>query len=176
MPQPQQCQIWAISATYTAAHNNTRTLTHWARPGIKPGSSWILVGFVTAELQLELLLIHFKCNSLQLPTANPKFFIHPTPDPLAPGSHKSKALFLSFLWNCLFITCKLKVNHLKLKVTFFTLESHFLLRSMLKSLSIILNLFLLIFLPLLALYILNPQCSLHSFLPLWNKFNFHQME
>ena len=31
---------------YTTAHCNARSLTHWARPGIKPESSWILVGFV----------------------------------------------------------------------------------------------------------------------------------
>ena len=40
--------------TYTTAHGNTRSLTHWARPGIKPTSSWMLVGFVTAEPQWEL--------------------------------------------------------------------------------------------------------------------------
>ena len=33
------------SVTYTTAHCNTGSLTHWARPGIKPESSWILVGF-----------------------------------------------------------------------------------------------------------------------------------
>ena len=43
-PQPQQCGIPATSATYTTAHGNTGSLTHWARPGIEPGS--ILVGFV----------------------------------------------------------------------------------------------------------------------------------
>ena len=32
-------------------------LTHWSRPGIKPQSSWILVGFVTAETWRELLQI-----------------------------------------------------------------------------------------------------------------------
>ena len=42
-----QCQIGAESATYTTAHGNTEWLTHWARPGIKPASSWILVGFVS---------------------------------------------------------------------------------------------------------------------------------
>ena len=47
MPQPQQGQIWAISATYAAACDNTRSLTHWLRPGIEPASSWILVGFFT---------------------------------------------------------------------------------------------------------------------------------
>ena len=34
-PQPQQCQIWAMSATYDAAFGNARSLTHWARPGTK---------------------------------------------------------------------------------------------------------------------------------------------
>ena len=28
-------------------HSNTRSLTHWVRPGIEPTSSWILVGFST---------------------------------------------------------------------------------------------------------------------------------
>ena len=31
---------------YTTAHGNTRSLTRWARPGIEPASSWILVGFI----------------------------------------------------------------------------------------------------------------------------------
>ena len=31
------------------------SLTHWARPGIEPVSSWILVGFVATEPQWELL-------------------------------------------------------------------------------------------------------------------------
>ena len=46
---PEQHQIQATSVTYTAAHSNTRSLTHWAGPGIKPTSSWIPVWFVTAE-------------------------------------------------------------------------------------------------------------------------------
>jgi len=28
------------SLTYTTAHGNTRSLTHWVRPGIEPASSW----------------------------------------------------------------------------------------------------------------------------------------
>ena len=32
--------------TYTTAHSNAGSLTHWARPGIEPTSSWMLVGFV----------------------------------------------------------------------------------------------------------------------------------
>ena len=33
-------------ATYTTAHGNAKSLTHWARPRIEPVSSWMLVGFV----------------------------------------------------------------------------------------------------------------------------------
>ena len=46
---------WAVSATYTAAQGNARSLTHWASPGIEPTSSQILVGFVTAEPQWKVL-------------------------------------------------------------------------------------------------------------------------
>ena len=46
MPETQQCGIQAVSVTYTTAHGNTRSLIHWARPGIKPAPSWFLVRFV----------------------------------------------------------------------------------------------------------------------------------
>ena len=46
-PQPQQRGIRATSATYTTAHGNARSLTRYMRPGIEPGSSWILVRFVS---------------------------------------------------------------------------------------------------------------------------------
>ena len=39
MPEPQQLGIQVTSATYTSAHSNTRSLTHWARPGNKPTTS-----------------------------------------------------------------------------------------------------------------------------------------
>ena len=39
---------------YTTAHSDTGSLTHWARPGIELASSWIIIGFVTAETQWEL--------------------------------------------------------------------------------------------------------------------------
>ena len=55
MPQPQQCQIWAASATYTTVHGNARFLAHWARPGIKPATSLFLVGFVSTVPRQELL-------------------------------------------------------------------------------------------------------------------------
>ena len=38
-PQPQQSRIWAMSSTYTIAHGNAGSLTHWARPGIEPSTS-----------------------------------------------------------------------------------------------------------------------------------------
>ena len=42
------------AVTYPRAHGKARSFTHWARPGIE--SSWILVGFITAEpQQLESL-------------------------------------------------------------------------------------------------------------------------
>ena len=57
--QPQQCWIRAVSVTYTAAHSNAGSLTHWMRPGIKPVSSWTLVGFITTEPWWELPLCPF---------------------------------------------------------------------------------------------------------------------
>ena len=45
-PEPQQLGIRAAFATYTTAHSNAGFLTHWARPGIEPATSWCLVGFV----------------------------------------------------------------------------------------------------------------------------------
>ena len=49
-----QYEIRAVSETSTTAQGNTGSLTHSARPGIKPTSLWILVRFVTAEPQWEL--------------------------------------------------------------------------------------------------------------------------
>ena len=47
-PHPEQLGIWATSATYTTAHGNSNigSLTHWARPGIEPASSWMSVRFI----------------------------------------------------------------------------------------------------------------------------------
>ena len=39
----------SASVTHTTAYSNAGSLTHWARSGIKPASSRILVGFLTAE-------------------------------------------------------------------------------------------------------------------------------
>ena len=46
-PTPQPHGIRASSANYTTDQGNTRSLTRQARPGIKPASSWILVGFLS---------------------------------------------------------------------------------------------------------------------------------
>ena len=48
---PGLCQIRAMSATYTCtiAHGNAGYLTLWARPGIEPALSWLLVRFSSAE-------------------------------------------------------------------------------------------------------------------------------
>ena len=55
MPQPQPHEIWASSATYTTAHSNARSLTHGARPGIEPETSWFLVGFLSPAPQWDIL-------------------------------------------------------------------------------------------------------------------------
>ena len=47
-----------MSATYTTAHGNTGSFTHWAGLGIEPASSW-LVWFVSAEPQRELCNDYF---------------------------------------------------------------------------------------------------------------------
>ena len=53
-PQPQQRQIQAESVTYTIAHSNAGSLTHWARTGVKPTASCFLVGFVSDAPRQEL--------------------------------------------------------------------------------------------------------------------------
>ena len=55
MPQPQQCRIRAMSENYTPAQGNTGSLTHWVRPCIETASSWLLVRFVSAAPQQEIL-------------------------------------------------------------------------------------------------------------------------
>ena len=46
-------RIRAAAASLLHCHSNTKSLTHWVRPGIDLTSSWIPVGFI-AEPQLEL--------------------------------------------------------------------------------------------------------------------------
>ena len=47
--------IQAKSVTYTTAHDNTGSLAYRVRPGIKAATSWLLVGFISAAPQWELL-------------------------------------------------------------------------------------------------------------------------
>ena len=62
-PEPQQLGIRAVSAAYTTAHGNARSLTHWTRPGIEPTTSWYLVGFISTlprwEVQRKIKLKFF---------------------------------------------------------------------------------------------------------------------
>ena len=57
---------------YHAAHGNAGSFTHQARTGIKPASSQILVKFIIAESQWELLFLDFyshMCSTLEVPGA-----------------------------------------------------------------------------------------------------------
>ena len=56
----------SMSPTYTTAHGNDGSLTHWAKLGVKPTSSWILVRFVSTEPWWECLKSFFKSPSFCL--------------------------------------------------------------------------------------------------------------
>ena len=60
-----------MSLTYTTAHGNTGSLTYWARGGIEPTCSWVLVRFVSIAPQGEL----FRSLFLQYNKMG-KFFLH----------------------------------------------------------------------------------------------------
>ena len=61
-PTPQQHGIQAESATYTTAHGNASSLTHWARPVTEPATSWFLVGFVSVVPRQEIQIQHFRLH------------------------------------------------------------------------------------------------------------------
>ena len=46
--------ITVAAANLCHSHSNATSLTHRARPGINPESSWLLVRFLTAEPQWEV--------------------------------------------------------------------------------------------------------------------------
>ena len=46
---------------HTTAHYNTRSLTHRARSGIKPVSSWILEGFLNCRAMALFCLLYLFC-------------------------------------------------------------------------------------------------------------------
>ena len=58
-------RIRATSSTYTTVHGNAGSVTHWARPGIEPLSSWILIRFVTMKPRWELLPALHSCSLYQ---------------------------------------------------------------------------------------------------------------
>ena len=60
-------RIGGTAACLHHSYGNTESLTPRARPGIEPASSWILVGFVSAVPQWELLaflICTYKTESL----------------------------------------------------------------------------------------------------------------
>ena len=63
-----------MSATYTTVYGNPRSLTHWARPWIKPATSWLLVGFVSTVPQWELLCLSFWLSQFKLSITLAAFF------------------------------------------------------------------------------------------------------
>ena len=63
-------QDQAMSATYTTAHSNAGSLTHWAKPGEEPATSWFLVRFVSAVPQQELPPALFYIISYRLEILN----------------------------------------------------------------------------------------------------------
>ena len=79
-------RIGAAAANLHHSHSNAKVLTHGARPGIEPASSWILAGFVTAEprrdvqtgVLLKALLQPCQPTMLSPDSARPCFF-HPVP-------------------------------------------------------------------------------------------------
>ena len=78
-PEPQQWRMWATSVTFTSAHGKAGCLTHWARPGIEPASSKILVRFVSVEPQWELL-----------PLLLSPIFCHPSASGVSGPGNRSK--------------------------------------------------------------------------------------
>ena len=54
--------IGATAASLYHSHSNSRSLTHWERPGIEPITSWFLVRFVSAVPRWELLNVRFQSN------------------------------------------------------------------------------------------------------------------
>ena len=57
-------------------HSVAGSLTHWVRPGIKPASSWILTGFVSATPPQELLeILNLESGCSHVDTHRPKTFL-----------------------------------------------------------------------------------------------------
>ena len=59
-------RIQAVSATYTTVHGSIGSPTHWARPGLEPTPSWVLVGFISPGPQGNSLISLSKCYQTAL--------------------------------------------------------------------------------------------------------------
>ena len=81
---------------YTTAHGNAGSLTHGARPGIEPVSSWMLVRFVSTEPRQELHTVVLLCIPL-LPNGD-EHLIHFL-------AIQVSSFFLLFLSFCLYLSC-----------------------------------------------------------------------
>ena len=82
MPEWEQCQILAMSETYTTAHHNAGLWIYWARPGIKPTTSWFLVRFISTTPWWELPWPVFSFTKSSNPCLEGPG--HPTPCPISP--------------------------------------------------------------------------------------------
>ena len=113
-PQPHQLRIWAVSATYTTAHGNTRSLTYRARPGIKPETSWLVVWwlvvwFISTSPQWELLgFFNFSNSSGYVMVTPCGFHMHFPNDYLFAADYLFCAYHLSVCllwWNVCSVFC-----------------------------------------------------------------------
>ena len=73
-------RIRATAVGLHHSHSNDGSPTHWSRPRIEPASSWILVRFVSAVPQWELLhvFVLFSCGIL-FPSAHSLWCTSTTP-------------------------------------------------------------------------------------------------
>ena len=100
-PQSQQHRIRATSAIYTTAHGNTRSLTHWAGPGIEPTSSWLRIRVFTSEPQWELPLFGFWWFLLVSRSAHSKSSLEQAGNFPLRSWRKEEECEYSFFTNCL---------------------------------------------------------------------------
>ena len=91
--QPQQRRIRAKSATYTTAHRNAGSSTHWARPGIEPQPHGPQSDSLTTEPGRELHNLDFKQVNYKMET---KGFDSDVSKNILIGLHVKNILDLNF--------------------------------------------------------------------------------
>ena len=116
MPEPQQCGIRATSATYTTAHINAESLTHWARPGMEPGPSWFLVGFVNHCTTRELVVV---VDATKM-TSKRASWLYQYSEHSQPGKVKAGSSPLTKFW-----TRTIGIQRTNLKYSFWFLVSNY---------------------------------------------------